>query len=40
MNLDAVFLYARHGFRATGQTGAHRPPRQHVREHRREVRLA
>lgn len=40
MNLDAVFLYARHGFRATGETGTHRPPRQHVREHRREVRLA
>lgn len=39
LNVDAVLLYARHGFRATGETGTHRPPREHVREHRREVRL-
>ncbi len=40
LNQDAVLLYARHGFTPTGEVGTHRPPREHIREHRREVVLA
>jgi GNAT superfamily N-acetyltransferase len=38
-NASAVSLYARKGFEATGEVSTLEPPRQHVREHRRVLRL-
>jgi GNAT superfamily N-acetyltransferase len=38
-NHDAIALYARKGFVANGITGSLRPPRQHIRQHQRELRL-
>jgi ribosomal protein S18 acetylase RimI-like enzyme len=39
-NTHAIALYERHGFVANGQHGAMPPPREHVREHQLELRLA
>jgi ribosomal protein S18 acetylase RimI-like enzyme len=39
-NGPAIALYERHGFVATGETGCLPPPREHIREHRRELKLA
>jgi GNAT superfamily N-acetyltransferase len=38
-NSPAIDLYARKGFVATGVTGTMPPPREHVREHQRELKL-
>ncbi len=38
-NAPAVALYARKGFQPTGETGTLPPPRDHIREHRRELAL-
>jgi GNAT superfamily N-acetyltransferase len=38
-NAPAVALYARKGFEPNGQSGALPPPREHIREHRRELTL-
>jgi GNAT superfamily N-acetyltransferase len=38
-NAAAIALYARKGFRRTGQVTTLPPPRDHIREHQRELRL-
>ena len=38
-NSPAIALYARKGFRPNGAVSTLPPPRQHVREHQRELRL-
>src|SRR5688572_9717104 len=38
-NAPAIALYARKGFQPNGEVGALPPPREHVREHQRELRL-
>jgi ribosomal protein S18 acetylase RimI-like enzyme len=38
-NVPAVTLYASKGFAPTGNTGSLPPPREHIREHQRELRL-
>ena len=38
-NAPAVSLYARKGFEPTGKSGTLPPPREHIREHRRELAL-
>jgi GNAT superfamily N-acetyltransferase len=38
-NRSAIALYARKGFAANGRVGAFPPPREHIREHQRELRL-
>ena len=38
-NAPAIALYARKGFRATGVVVTLPPPREHIREHQRELRL-
>ena len=38
-NAPAIALYARKGFRATGVVATLPPPREHIREHQRELRL-
>ncbi len=39
-NLPAIALYSRHGFAPTGDSSTLPPPRQHVQEHRRLLRLS
>lgn len=39
-NVPAIALYARKGFEPTGRTNTLPPPRDHVTEHERELRLA
>ena len=39
-NAPAIALYASKGFQPNGAVGAFPPPRQHVREHQRELRLS
>ena len=39
-NGAAIDLYARKGFEPNGEVSAFPPPRQHVREHQRELRLS
>jgi len=36
-NLPALSLYEKKGFRPTGRVGSHPPPRDHVKEHEREL---
>jgi len=38
-NAAAIALYARHGFMPTGEAGTLPPPRAHIAEHRRALRL-
>jgi ribosomal protein S18 acetylase RimI-like enzyme len=38
-NQQAIALYARKGFKPNGQTGSLPAPRNHIREHQRELRL-
>ena len=38
-NAPAIALYDRKGFKLNGEVGALPPPRQHIREHQRELRL-
>jgi GNAT superfamily N-acetyltransferase len=38
-NQQAIALYARKGFQPNGQTGSLPAPRNHIREHQRELRL-
>ena len=38
-NEPAIALYARKGFKPTGETGSLPAPRHHIREHQRELRL-
>ena len=38
-NAPAIALYARKGFRPTGEIATLPPPREHIREHQRELRL-
>lgn len=38
-NAPAIALYERHGFRPTGRVGSLPAPREHVKEHQRELRL-
>ena len=39
LNDAAVALYAAKGFKPTGKAGSFPPPRDHIREHERELRL-
>ena len=39
LNAPAIALYDAKGFRATGKAGSMPPPREHIREHQRELRL-
>jgi len=39
-NVPAVALYARKGFEPNGEVSTLPPPREHIREHQRELRLA
>ena len=38
-NQQAIALYARKGFKLNGKTGTLPAPRNHIREHQRELRL-
>src|SRR5687767_15349606 len=38
-NAPAIALYARKGFQPTGEVATLPPPREHIREHQRELRL-
>ena len=38
-NAPAVALYDRRGFEPTGETGTLPPPREHIHEHRRSLKL-
>ena len=38
-NAPAIALYARKGFTPNGEVGTLPPPREHIREHQRELRL-
>jgi len=38
-NAPAIALYARKGFQPTGEVATMPPPREHIREHQRELRL-
>ena len=38
-NAPAIALYARKGFQPTGEVATMPPPREHIREHERELRL-
>ena len=39
-NVSAIALYTRKGFEPTGEVGALPPPREHIREHQRVLRLS
>ena len=39
-NAPAIALYTRKGFDPNGEVSTQPPPREHIREHRRELRLS
>ena len=40
INASAIALYARKGFQPNGEVSALPPPREHIREHQRELKIS